>query len=63
MSSATPTVLLTANEIRSAREDEGWELAVVTTATDSPVIALYSAEETLAISTPTVYRAPLPSRH
>ncbi|NDK90411.1 DUF3883 domain-containing protein [Gordonia desulfuricans] len=60
VSGATPTVLLTANEYRSAQEDEGWELAVVTTALDSPCLTFYTAADATAAAAPMVYRLTLP---
>lgn len=59
VSGATPTVLLTANEYRSACETDGWELAVVTTALDSPCLTFYSADDGVAAAAPMVYRLTL----
>lgn len=59
VSGATPTVLLTANEYRSARETDGWELAVVTTALASPSLTFYSAGDAVAAAAPMVYRVTL----
>ncbi|WP_454161974.1 DUF3883 domain-containing protein [Gordonia iterans] len=60
VSGATPTVLLTANEHRSAQEDNGWELAVVTAALDSPCLTFYTAADATAVAAPMVYRLTLP---
>ncbi len=59
VSGVTPTVLLTANEYRSAREADGWELAVVTMALEPPCLALYAATDAVAAATPMVYRVTL----
>lgn len=52
-----PTVLLTANELQSAKADEGWVLAVVTRAISRPKISLFDADETLAAAKGYIYRA------
>jgi hypothetical protein len=49
-------VMLTANEMRSAREDAGWELAVVTDAMTRPMITWISAAEALGEATPFQFR-------
>jgi hypothetical protein len=60
LSGDRPIVLLTANEIRAAREDSDWYLAVVTRALTKPKVAEYSAAEALASAEPYVYKARLP---
>lgn len=57
-----PVVLLTANEIRAAKEDPGWRLAVVTRALSNPIVVEYTAAEALAAAEPYVYRASMPSK-
>jgi hypothetical protein len=53
-----PIVLLTANEIRAAREESNWVLAVVTRAlVDSPAIWVFDRNEAVAAATPYLYRA------
>lgn len=53
-----PIVLLTANEIRAAREEPDWVLAVVTRAlVDSREIWVFDSSEAVAAATPYVYRA------
>lgn len=60
VSGTKPTILLTANEYRSAHETQGWELAVVTTALDSPCLTFYAAADAVAAAAPMVYRVTLP---
>jgi hypothetical protein len=50
-------VLLTANEIRAAREESDWYLAVVTRALSQPTVVEYPAEEAVASAEPYVYKA------
>jgi hypothetical protein len=53
-----PIVLLTANEIRAARQEPDWALAVVTRAlADTRVILTFDGEAALAVARPYVYRA------
>ncbi|WP_214514793.1 protein NO VEIN domain-containing protein [Rhodococcus sp. WY5] len=59
VSGPTPSILLTSNEIRSAREDENWELAVVTRALTKPTLAAYTASEVLEHAEGFVYRVDL----
>ncbi|WP_180819274.1 protein NO VEIN domain-containing protein [Gordonia terrae] len=40
-----PSILLTRNELRSAREDKYWELAIVTSALTEPTIAIFTAQD------------------
>jgi hypothetical protein len=56
-----PTVLLTANEIRSATNDEGWVLAVVTRALSDPRVTEFDANLAIEAATAYVFRAELPS--
>lgn len=55
-----PSVLLTANELRAAREESDWWLAVVTRAVSSPSVIEYSADEAIALAQPYVFRLELP---
>lgn len=50
-------VQLTANEIRAAREQTGWELAVVTGALNSPNLTWNTAENVTAVAVPVTFRA------
>lgn len=54
-----PIVLVTPNELRAAREEPGWELAVVTGALTKPRLHWYDAATVLAVAAPTIYRADL----
>jgi hypothetical protein len=55
-----PSVLLTANEVRAARDEADWVLAVVTRALSiGPEITEFSREQALAAATPYVFRANL----
>lgn len=56
-----PSVLLTANEIRTAESDPNWHLAVVTRAVREPVVTEYSAQEAVAAAKPYVYKASFPT--
>jgi uncharacterized protein DUF3883 len=56
-----PIVLLTANEIRSAANDEGWVLAVVTRALSEPRVTEFEADATVKAAKGFVFRAELPS--
>ena len=56
MSGSRPAILLTRNEYRSAKEDAGWVLAVVTRAVTAPKVAIYSAEAARAAAEPYVYQ-------
>ncbi|WP_052060621.1 protein NO VEIN domain-containing protein [Rhodococcoides fascians] len=57
---AKPSILLTRNELRSAREDPNWELAVVTKALSSPTVSIYYPEDVVDIAESMVYRVDLP---
>ena len=57
VSSSKPAVLLTANEYRSAIEDPGWVLAVVTRAVTAPKVKLYGPDAVTDAANPYVYRA------
>lgn len=61
ISGSRQIVLLTRNEIRSAREDENWRLAIVTRALSSPRLQIYDAGSALEFAEPFVYRAEFPS--
>jgi hypothetical protein len=50
-------VQLTANEVRAAGEQIGWELAVVTDALNAPKVSWHSAQAVTAAATPIIYRA------
>jgi hypothetical protein len=56
---AKPTVLLTRNEHRSATEDPGWVLAVVTRAATRPTVSIYQPADVLGSAEPYVYRLDL----
>ncbi len=55
-----PSTLLTWNELRSAREDSNWELAVVTKALSSPTLSIYYPEDVVDIAESMLYRVDLP---
>jgi len=57
VSSSKPAVLLTRNEYRSAMEDPGWVLAVVTRVLTAPGVTIFSPGEVEAAAIPYVYRA------
>lgn len=61
VSSDRPVVLLTANEIRAAREEDDWYLAVVTRALSNPEVIEYTAEQALKAAVPYVYKAQMPT--
>lgn len=54
-----PNVLLTANEIRAAKEVRDWSLAVVTRALSNPVITEFCATEVAKAAKPYLYKANL----
>ncbi|OZF50453.1 protein NO VEIN domain-containing protein [Rhodococcus sp. 14-2470-1a] len=57
VSGSRPIVLLTANEMRAAQSDSSWELATVTSAlSDSPMVTVYSSEQTLRQASPHTVR-------
>jgi hypothetical protein len=56
-----PVVLLTANEVRAAKEEGDWYLAVVTRALSSPIVVEYTAEQALEAAVPYVYKAQMPN--
>lgn len=58
-SGARPSILLTRNELRSAREDQNWELAVVTRALTTPTLEIYSAAEVIDAAVGYVYEVDL----
>ncbi|MCF7552190.1 DUF3883 domain-containing protein [Pseudonocardia sp. WMMC193] len=53
---ARPIVLLTRNEYRSATEDAGWVLAVVTRAATRPTVSIHQPREVLTEAEPYVYK-------
>lgn len=55
-------VLLTANEIRAAAEEDDWYLAVVTRALSDPKVVEYTAEQVLGVARPYVYKAEMPRK-
>lgn len=57
VSGSKPLILLTRNKYRSALEDDGWVLAVVTNALRKPVVATYDADAVHNVAEPYVYRA------
>lgn len=60
VSGSKPTVLLTRNEIRAAREDSFWELIVVTRAlSENPQVTIYDAQYVLDRADAYVYVAEL----
>jgi hypothetical protein len=59
VSGPIPSVLLTRNEYRSAAEDPGWELAVVTRAVTAPEVTVFAPGQVIAAAEPFVYRADL----
>lgn len=59
LSGSRPVILLTANELRAARQEPGWTLSVVTRALTAPECWDFSAAEAVAVSAPHVYRADL----
>ncbi|MCE5291416.1 MAG: DUF3883 domain-containing protein [Nocardiaceae bacterium] len=54
-------VLLTKNEVRSAREDQNWQLAIVTRAQTSPELHVYDANSALKFAEPFLFKATMPS--
>ena len=60
VSGTQPIVLLTANEIRAAENQAGWYLAVVTSALNKPKVTEYSADQTLDVAKPYIFKAHLP---
>ena len=59
LSGSRPSVYLTRNELRSATEDAGWVLAVVTNAVRAPSVVLYDPAAVQAAAEPYVYRLDL----
>ncbi|MFR9777792.1 protein NO VEIN domain-containing protein [Micromonospora sp. MS34] len=59
VSGLIPKVLLTRNEERSAREDAGWRLAVVTKALVEPTLHFFDADTTVSAATPFVFQVDL----
>lgn len=54
-----PSILLTRNELRSAKEDKYWELAVVTSALTEPTLAVFPAEDVARSAEGYVYQVNL----
>lgn len=54
-----PSILLTRNELRSAREDKYWELAMVTSALTDPSLAIYTADDVIEHAQGYVYQVDL----
>ncbi|OLT46103.1 hypothetical protein BJF87_23275 [Gordonia sp. CNJ-863] len=54
-----PSILLTRNELRSAREDKYWELAIVTSALTEPTIAIFTAQDVIQRADGYVYQVDL----
>ena len=52
-------VLLTANELRAAKDEPDWVLAVVTRALSTPQVTEYTAQQALAAAQPYVFKADL----
>ncbi|WP_406045517.1 DUF3883 domain-containing protein [Micromonospora sp. NBC_00898] len=59
VSGLAPKVLLTRNEERSAREDPGWRLAVVTKALVEPTLQFFGKDAALRAATPFVFEVDL----
>lgn len=59
VSGLAPKVLLTRNEERSAREDPGWRLAVVTKALVEPTLHFFDADTALSAAAPFVFEVDL----
>lgn len=59
VSSSTPSVLLTRNELRAAKTDPDWALAVVTGALTDPTLAEFDRQAVVAAADPTVFRVNL----
>ncbi|MET7805024.1 protein NO VEIN domain-containing protein [Micromonospora chersina] len=59
VSGLIPQVLLTRNEERSAREDAGWRLAVVTRALVEPDLHFFDADTTVSRAKPFVFQVDL----
>ena len=59
VSSSMPSVLLTRNELRTAKADPDWVLAVVTGALTNPTLAEFDRQTVVATADPTVYRVNL----
>lgn len=59
VSGPKPSVLLTRNEHRSAAQDEGWVLAVVTNALRKPRVTIYTADQVRAAAETFVYTVDL----
>jgi hypothetical protein len=61
VSGQRPCVLLTPNEVRTAKTEEDWVLAVVTRALRAPEVIEFTGGEAVAAARPYVYRADLMS--
>jgi len=59
VSSSMLSVLLTRNELRTAKTDPDWALAVVTGALTDPTLAEFDRQTVVAAADPTVYRVNL----
>lgn len=59
VSSSMPSVLLTRNELRTAKVDPVWVLAVVTSALTDPILIEFDRQTVVAAADPTVYRVNL----
>ena len=59
VSSSIPSILLTRNELRTAKTDPDWLLAVVTNAVTDPTLVEYERNAVTAAADPTVYRVNL----
>nr|WTA64680.1 EVE domain-containing protein [Micromonospora sp. NBC_00855] len=59
VSGSAPKILLTRNEFRSAREDQGWRLAVVTKALVAPELQFFDAEAAVLAAEPMVFQVDL----
>lgn len=53
-----PSILMTRNELKTAENDTGWWLAIITTALSRPDLPEFSRESVLGAE-PTVYRVNL----
>ncbi|WP_446215535.1 protein NO VEIN domain-containing protein [Micromonospora sp. IBHARD004] len=59
VSGSDPSILLTRNEFRSAREDQGWRLAVVTKALAAPEVQFFDAETAVRAAEPMMFQVDL----
>jgi hypothetical protein len=56
-----PAVLLTANEMKAAEQQAGWELAVVTNALTNPQLKIHPARILVDSARPYLFKAELPA--